>query len=482
MTLSWILLLVFVFQWIASRYNTEKDILQKELNRQFSDARMQVMDSTLIINLIDPLIADPQQMNVFRVHRGTGNQNTSKSVVCDTVIGACVDPGKQPLVYRINITDSVQGNQFFTGQKGRFFSDSGNIALRSIRLIINQAIDSGQGSSAFKQYLPAQIDTAMFKKIFHEKLVRQELHFGIAWYTGKATDSVAKLGRHIFLSSRIFNGSVGAEISNYTWYLVKRIIPQILFVIALLVITGFAFMFTYRSLKKQVLLNAMRNDFIGNITHELKTPVATVKVALESLRNFDMKKDPAVTGEYLDMASMEMDRLDQLISKVLNLSLLEEHKDVVSLRTADLKLIAEKVIRSMKQRFDAVKAVISFEAPDEQYLCTIDELFVEGVLINLVDNSLKYGGDKPWIRMHLSQDQNKVELTVSDHGPGIPEEYREKVFDKFFRVPAGDLHNVKGHGLGLSYAEQVMKQHKGAIRLDNPDEGGCAFVLTFPKG
>ena len=104
---------------------------------------------------------------------------------------------------------------------------------------------------------------------------------------------------------------------------------------------------------------------------------------------------------------------------------------------------------------------------------------MQGVLVNLIDNSLKYGVAAVNIDISLTENNGAVQLALTDNGPGIPEEYREKVFEKFFRVPTGNRHNTKGHGLGLSYAAQVMRQHNGSINVDNIAEGGCVFTLTF---
>lgn len=471
MTLSWLLLFAFVVQWLLTRYGTEKEILNKELERQFNDAGMQVVDSTLILNVIDPLMSDTKHIRVLMTH--------ADSTIRDTVRKS--SPGKHPLIYTLNISDSGSKKSMKT-QPHRFDIDSGDMVLRSIRLIVDRNSVTAHDQSVFKQMLTGKVDTNLFRKLFFEKMTKHGQHFKVTWNSGDGNDSNLKQHSQIFLTGRIFEESVGAEISRFSWYLIKRILPQVIFALVLVLITGAAFLFTFRTLKKQVLLNDLRNDFISNITHELKTPVSTIKVALESLRNFDMKKDPAVANDYLDMAVMEMERFDRLINKVLNISHLEENNHIVTLRTSDLKAIVTKVIRTMNPRFNKEQAAIDIEAGEEQYLCLMDELFVEGVLINLFDNSLKYAGGKPRIGIALSEDKDHVYLAVSDHGPGVPEQYIHKVFDKFFRIPTGDRHNIKGHGLGLSYAAQVMKQHQGAIHVRNLEGGGCAFILTFLKG
>jgi len=109
----------------------------------------------------------------------------------------------------------------------------------------------------------------------------------------------------------------------------------------------------------------------------------------------------------------------------------------------------------------------------------IDKLHIQGVLVNLIDNSLKYGDKPVHININLAEQNGKIQLALTDNGPGIPEEYKEKVFEKFFRVPNANRHNTKGHGLGLSYAAQVMRQHNGSINVNNVAAGGCMFTLSF---
>lgn len=481
MALSWFLLFAFVAQWLITRYGAEKELLRKELDRQFMDAGMQVVDTTLTIHIIDPLFKERQQMGVTITHADSGRRNFSNLRSIDTMTRIFKGTGNPGRMITLNVSDSA--SKFIVLNKhDRRNIDSGDMVLQSIRLIVSNALDTGRHPSVFKQILTSKIDTALFRKLFLEKMNKQGQNFTVTWISGPVKDSVRKQDSRILLRSRIFEGMVGADISRFSWYIIKRLLPQILFTMVLLLVTGFSIIFTYRTLKKQVLLNDLRNDFIGNITHELKTPVSTVKVALESLMSFDMKKDPVVSADYLNMAAREIDRLDQLIYKVLNISRLGDTNNIVVLHPADLKSLVEKVIRGMTLRLENEKAEIVLEAPEASYICPVDVLFIEGVLMNLIDNSLKYAGNEPRIRIMLTQDQHYVFLSVIDNGPGIPGKYISNVFDKFFRVPTGDRHDVSGHGLGLSYAAQVMKQHNGTIDVRNPEHGGCAFTLTFRKG
>jgi signal transduction histidine kinase len=268
---------------------------------------------------------------------------------------------------------------------------------------------------------------------------------------------------------------------HYQGVILKSILAQIMFALVLLISTGAAFFFTYRNLRKQEALNTLRNDFINNISHELKTPVSTVSVALEALKTFDRKNDPSKSDEYLDIAFSEMKRLDQLISQILNTSILEDNAGYLKPEEADLISLTKDVLNSMQVRFDQKKAKIEFIASADKIILKLDKLHIQGVLINILDNSLKYCRDNPEIRVTLEQGKSSEYLRISDNGPGIPKEYLSKVFDKFFRVPKGDIHNIKGYGLGLSFADLVMKNHSGSISVMNKKEGGCEFTLIFRR-
>jgi signal transduction histidine kinase len=272
----------------------------------------------------------------------------------------------------------------------------------------------------------------------------------------------------------------GVEVKQTFPYLIRRIGTQVLFALILLLLTGSAFFFTNRSLKRQVIMNGLRNDFVSNITHELKTPVSTVKVALEALKTFDKVNNPAITMEYLDMAGQEMNRLDQLINKVLDQSMIGEQKEIIQPRLADLKELTRQALFTLQPRLTDRNASVRIEEAGGMAEVMVDPLHYQGIIINLIDNSLKYGVDIPEIAIRLWQEKGSARVEVSDNGPGIPPEYLGRVFDKFFRVPAGNTHNIKGYGLGLSFAALVMKQHGGSISVRNLESGGCAFTLRFP--
>lgn len=418
MLFSQLLLVLFTAQWLYSQYTDRQAELKKDLSAMFINVQQRITDSLLIDNI------DPAFVNKAYIP-GSARQGTKLS-----------PEGMHRLLSNMRPLSGTEEKKLF------------------------------------------RMDTIVFNEMFTSQMRHNGWYFNAKWIN--SSDSDKKGSQAIFIPSNFFTNANGVVVNNYWWYLFCRLLPQIFFVVILLALTAAAFYITYRSLKAQIKLGLMKDDFISNMSHELKTPIATVKVALEALANFNIIEDPKKGREYLGMATAEMDRLELLATRVLNTSLLETGNIYLQQEAYELDKLVAEVIRSMQLRFRQFGAKVSFETAGKNFRIPMDKLHMQGVLINLLDNSLKYG-DKPVnIDIQLTENNGAVRLELKDNGPGIPEEYREKVFEKFFRVPTGNRHNIKGHGLGLSYAAQVMRQHSGNIQVSNIAAGGCMFTLTLP--
>jgi two-component system phosphate regulon sensor histidine kinase PhoR len=268
---------------------------------------------------------------------------------------------------------------------------------------------------------------------------------------------------------------------NSNWYLLKKLSQPIIISCLLVGVTIFSFLLMYRNIVRQRNLTQLKNDFISNITHELKTPIATVSVAIEALRNFNALDDPRRTREYLDISANELQRLSLLVDKVLKLSMFEKKEIELKKELFDLKELSAEVIGTMRLLFDKHRAVVTFNATGDNFMIEADKLHLTSVIYNLLDNALKYSKENPVINVDLSLLPNDIlELKVNDNGIGIPHEYRFKIFTKFFRVPTGDKHNIKGYGLGLSYVSEVIKRHMGFIIVESELGKGSTFIVKVP--
>jgi len=424
MLFSQVLLLLFTAQWLVSQYNDQRSQLKQNLTALFANVQQRISDSLYLNQVIDT--------------------SSHKAIVLNTA---------------------------------ELPSDGRNNKKVSLSPQGLHKILSGASISKTEEKKLFNIDTTVFDKIFTSVMKQNGWDFRSEWIN--SNDSGSRASKAIFIQSNFFTNANGVAVYNYWWYLLEKLLPQLCFVFILLFITGAAFFMAFRSLKAQIKLGDMKDDFIGNMSHELKTPIATVKVALEALNNFNVIEDAKLSREYLGMAASEMDRLELLATRVLNTSLLEKGKLYLQREHNDLEKLVEDVLQTMQLRLAQHNAKVLFETSGTAFLVPVDKLHTQGVLINLIDNSLKYGIAPVHINIRLTENSGAVQLTLSDNGPGIPEEYREKVFEKFFRVPTGNRHNTQGYGLGLSYAAQVMRQHNGAINVNNIAGGGCMFTLTF---
>lgn len=333
---------------------------------------------------------------------------------------------------------------------------------------LNDTISIPQIDSAYKIALSNAGINAAFS-IKRDSLFRPDSIAGLHFSTSKVPVG--------FLSKNAYQASFEAPTS----FLMRKIAPQILLSLLLIAFTAISFLFLYRNLLAQRRLTLMKNDFISNITHELKTPIATVNVAIEALRNFDALQSPERTKEYLDISASELQRLSLLVDKVLKLSMFENKDIELQKSHFNLKELVEEVMHSMRLQFQKNKATISFKTAGEPFIIHADRLHITSVIYNLLDNALKYGGDKPEIKVELAATPQEFKLRVEDNGIGISPEYANKVFEKFFRVPSGDHHNIKGYGLGLSYAAHVVQQHGGTISVESQAGKGSAFTIKLPN-
>jgi two-component system phosphate regulon sensor histidine kinase PhoR len=270
------------------------------------------------------------------------------------------------------------------------------------------------------------------------------------------------------------------KLGNTFPYLMKQITQPILFSILLLGITILSFVLLYKNLLKQQRLAELKNEFISNITHELKTPIATVGVAIEALKSFNAIHNPERTKEYLDISSNELQRLSLLVDKVLKLSMFEKKEIELRYEPLNLKDIADEVAASMRLQLEKYQATLSITQEGNPVMQG-DKLHLQSVVFNLLDNALKYSRENPAIQIHLQEETGALKMIVTDNGIGIAPEYKAKVFDKFFRIPHGDTHNAKGYGLGLSYVAHVVQKHKGSITVESQPGNGTKFTITLPK-
>jgi len=248
--------------------------------------------------------------------------------------------------------------------------------------------------------------------------------------------------------------------------------------VLLLALTTGCFLFMLHTILRQKKLSELKTDFINNMTHELKTPLATVSAAVEALQHFGALQDPQKTATYLSISKNELQRLSELVEKVLNLAV-EEHREFTlnPEPTNPADLVGEVVARHNLRTDKSVEFDLTMP-PGEPIQA--DRLHLGNALSNLLDNAIKYSGERVKIQIRGHREAGGYTLSVQDDGLGIPKNYQTAIFDRFFRVPTGDLHPVKGFGLGLYYVRQVVERHGGRIEVQSEPGRGSRFLIWIP--
>jgi len=266
---------------------------------------------------------------------------------------------------------------------------------------------------------------------------------------------------------------------NYLSASVSFLVPSVVFSLILLI----TFTITIFIIFRQKKLSEMKNDFVNNMTHELKTPVSTISIAAQMMRDSNISMRPEVFKHISSVINDETKRLGFLVEKVLQMSLFEDQKVALKLKELDINDLIANVANVFEIKVEKAGGTIDIDLGAENSTIYADEMHMTNMLFNLMDNAVKYRRESTPLRlMARTRDEGeKVIISIEDNGIGIKKENLKKVFDRFYRVPTGNIHNVKGFGLGLAYVRKVVEDHSGTIRAENGHGNiGTTFIITLP--
>jgi two-component system phosphate regulon sensor histidine kinase PhoR len=460
MTVSILAIAAFQYYWLQKAYEREDRTLDMRTNILFRETVRGVQAYKLKLDRF----ADTSKTPSVIVHQNNSGEikiikpGQKVEGMIDVVMNKIRDSSKsRTVVFSRDLADSI-----------RFFS-KGFPGRRDRMLQFLFDIDSLQDSIRI-----VELDSAYANRLDEQNI---DIPFTISRVETRETNepvfNEVTLGFRNPITYRL-------NIYNKNSFIFKRLAIPILFSLFLVAFTALSFSLLYRNLLRQRRLADIKNEFISNITHELKTPIATVSVAIEALRSFNSNVDPQRTKEYLDISSNELQRLSLLVDKVLKLSMFEKKEVDLQYETLDMKDLVEEVTSSLRLQFEKHHAQLSVTANGETTL-EADRLHLVSVIFNLLDNAIKYSFDAPKIDVIMNGGSSRVDLIIKDSGIGIPQEYQDRIFEKFFRVPTGNLHNAKGYGLGLSYVAHVINRHNGSIKVQSIPGDGSEFIISLPK-
>lgn len=259
----------------------------------------------------------------------------------------------------------------------------------------------------------------------------------------------------------------------------QRALINILLIGLLTIVLILGVWIVYRNIKREVELAQIKSDFVSNVSHELRTPLSLISMFSETLE-MDRIKTEEKKKEYYSIISQEANRLGKIVNSILNFSKMEAGKRQYNFVESYLNDVAENVYRSYKFHLEQKGFIFTLVKDEAIPIIKIDEEAISEAIVNLVDNAVKYSDDNKEITFRTGMENNFAFVEVEDKGIGIPEKDQKKVFDKFFRVSSGNVHNVKGSGIGLSIVKHIIDAHKGKIELSSEVNKGSRFKLLLP--
>ena len=267
-------------------------------------------------------------------------------------------------------------------------------------------------------------------------------------------------------------------INSYIFSSVRFMIPSLIFTFVLLV----TFIFTIYIIFRQKKLTEIKNDFINNMTHEFKTPISTISLAAQMLSDPSVGKSPAMFKHISGVINDETKRLRFQVEKVLQMSMFERQKGTLKMKELDANELIYNVTNTFRLRVEGNKGTLDVALDADDPFVFVDEMHFTNVIFNLLDNAMKY--KKPDVNIQLKvrtwNESGKLHISVEDNGIGIKKENLKKIFEKFYRVHTGNLHDVKGFGLGLAYVKKIITDHKGSIRAESELNVGTKFIIVLP--
>lgn len=241
-----------------------------------------------------------------------------------------------------------------------------------------------------------------------------------------------------------------------------------------------AFYVTVSALLRQKKLSEIKNDFINNMTHEFKTPLATISLAVDALRNEKVVSDREKTGYFTSIIKEENKRMNKQVETILQASLLDRQEQQLNLKSLHAHRIIQEALENVRLQLEGKGGSSELQLTAMTDLIEADEVHFMNVITNLIDNAIKYSKENLLIRISTHSTPRNFVIRIEDNGIGMTKETQRRIFEKFYRAHTGNLHNVKGFGLGLSYVKTIVEAHEGKIKVDSTIGKGTAFILEFP--
>ena len=365
-----------------------------------------------------------------------------------------------------------------------------NMKIELVEVVIHQLLAQGN------QHVLNRLDTTVVKNEVRDQLINRKIDQPFELGIVDNRNNIVGIGNVSDLNFLKENG-IKAElfpsdllgVENFLViyfpkkqnYLLRQVFLPLSSSLVFMCIIIICFVYAIKVIIRQKKVSDIKNDFINNMTHEFKTPISTVSLAVEALQDPDLFGEESLRKRYLNIIKDENIRLGKQVEQVLHAAALEKKDFNLKLERVDLKALIDAAKNHFELIVENRGGTISSEYSLISGQLDADVFHLNNIVNNLLDNATKYSKSAPQIKISVNESETDFTIAIRDEGIGINKEAQRKIFDKFYRVPTGNLHDVKGFGLGLSYVKTMVEAHKGTIKLDSEPGQGSVFTINLPK-
>ena len=357
------------------------------------------------------------------------------------------------------------------------------IINKKLALNININLDKVLGENEVISLIEASLEKHGIKNDFHYSITDENGLLFLSNFENidnsilerSTSYSVEFLNDDLFTEKRVFT----LYILKLRWSIAKSFTPVLILSMVLILIILGTFIYSIRVIQNQKKNTRIKTDFINNMTHELKTPIATIGLACEALTDKNIKLDNTSQNRFLKTIKSENERLGKLVENVLESSVSVKASPELKLEVFNIEEVIKKAIKSIQLSYNTRNGKIKTDFLAQNKIIEADKLHITNVIHNLLDNSLKYSSKSPLVTISTRDVIGGLIIRIKDNGIGIAKDNHKRIFEKLFRVPTGDLHNVKGFGLGLSYVKSIIDLHNGKIMVESKLGNGSTFTVNL---
>ncbi len=505
----WVLVLVILISmlglitiqsyWIVNSYKIKEKSFNYQVNKALSDVIKELETQETIFKISNEAIrlADnkdsliEQSINTFDDRVSKQNEDLKSVASRSSVVlsGGLLGLDSNLIISDIQSSDKKEMSNSInisSSDVKSILKNKVNNQTLFVEKIVNQLIN-------YNEDIVKRLDKVDLQSMIDKSLKNHDIDINFEFAVRSGGKRVCATSDFLQQSSKIYTKKLFPNnlfhdedyleiyIPHRTATIVKSMIPIIAISLILTsLIIGIVF-YIFFIILKQKKLSEIKNDFVNNLTHELKTPIATISLASQMLSDKDIQASEGNITRYAGIIGEESKRLTKQVEKVLQIALIDKGNLKLKNKKIELNQFIEKIRQSFVLKVEDLGGEIDFNLSKEEIFISADELHLGNVITNLIDNAIKYKSDIPKIKIELGQTANQVFFSVTDNGIGISKVDQLRIFEKFYRVESGNIHNIKGFGLGLSYVKKIVDIYGGNIDVKSKVRQGTCFTVYLPK-